>query len=237
MVTFQNIDPNEVQKFDEMAIDWWDKTGPCKPLHDLNPHRLAFIQSHCALSNAHIVDIGCGGGILTEALSHFSPHVIGLDQSEKALGVAKDHAKELKTPPTYELSTAEAFALQHPARFDVITCMEMLEHVPCPLSIIKACSTLLKPGGSLFFSTINRNPKAYLFAIIGAEYVMKMLPRGTHDYERFIRPSELASWSHDAGLQLKAMKGLSYNILSKQFSLSSDVSVNYLMHLQKAPLE
>ena len=234
MVTPANIDPIEVQKFDEMAIYWWDKSGPCKPLHDLNPLRLAFIQNHCALANAAVLDIGCGGGILTEALSQFSPHVVGLDQSAKALEVAKEHAKTLNNPPQYELSTAEDFAAKQPNSFDVITCMEMLEHVPDPISIINACHHLLKPGGNLFFSTINRNPKAFLVAIIGAEYVMKLLPRGTHNYERFIKPSELASWTKESGFELKAMKGINYNILSKSFSLSPDVSVNYLMHLQKA---
>lgn len=230
-----NVDPIEVQKFDEMAIDWWDKSGPCKPLHDLNPLRLAFIQSHCSLSQSTVLDIGCGGGILTEALSQFCPTVWGLDQSEKALTVAKEHAKALKNPPRYELTTAEELAKQSPQGFDVITCMEMLEHVPNPLSIIAACSTLLKPGGHLFYSTINRTPKAFLFAIIGAEYVMKLLPKGTHDYDRFIRPSELAGWCSERQLILKQMKGISYNVFNKHFSLSEDVSVNYLMHLVKAP--
>ncbi len=228
-----NVDPIEVQKFDEMAIDWWDISGPCKPLHDLNPHRLAFIQTHCSLANATILDVGCGGGILTEALSNFSSSVWGLDQSAKALEAAKAHSQTLKSPPHYELATAEAFAAQYPHKFDIITCMEMLEHVPSPLSIIEACSTLLKPGGHLFFSTINRNPKAYIHAILGAEYVLRLLPIGTHDYARFIRPSELAAWSTAHGLVVKHMKGLTYNIFNKNFSLSTDVSVNYLMHLEK----
>lgn len=229
-----NVDPLEVKKFDEMALDWWNKSGPCKPLHDLNPHRLSFIQSHCTLSGAKVLDIGCGGGILTEALSQFSAEVWGIDQSQAALNVAAQHAKPLPSSPHYELSTAENFALKHPGTFDVITCMELLEHVPNPLSIIEACATLLKPGADLFFSTINRNPKAYFQAIIGAEYILKWLPKGTHDYERFIRPSELSTWANEKQLNVKHMKGISYNLFNKQFYLSTDVSVNYLMHLQKA---
>lgn len=216
-------------------MDWWDKEGQCKPLHDLNPLRLAFIQSHCPLNLRKIVDIGCGGGILTESLSHFSNTVWGIDQSAKALEVARDHAKTRTMPPQYELSTAEEFAALYPSQFDVVTCMELLEHVPSPLSVIEACAKLLKPGGHLFFSTLNRTPKAFLFAIIGAEYVLNMLPRGTHDYERFIRPSELAQWSRSYGLILKHLKGVSYQLLSKSYTLSNDVSVNYLMHLEKDP--
>ncbi|MBS0286036.1 MAG: bifunctional 2-polyprenyl-6-hydroxyphenol methylase/3-demethylubiquinol 3-O-methyltransferase UbiG [Proteobacteria bacterium] len=217
-----------------MAVDWWDKSGPCKPLHDLNPLRLAFIQTHCSLSQSHVLDIGCGGGILTEALCQFGPSVWGVDQSEKALNIAKDHAKMLKNPPHYELTTAETLAKQYPHSFDVITCMEMLEHVPDPLSVIEACANLLKPGGHLFLSTINRTPKAFLFAIVGAEYVMKLLPKGTHEYERFIRPSELAAWCTQKQLTLKHIKGISYHVFNQSYSLSQDVSVNYLMHLEKA---
>lgn len=229
-----NVDPQEVKKFDDMALDWWDKEGHCKPLHDLNPLRLAFIQSHAPLnSHTKVVDIGCGGGILTEALSHFGAEVWGIDQSTKALDIAREHAKALKVPPRYEYVTAEEFAQRHAGQFDVVTCMEMLEHVPSPLSVISACAMLLKPGGHLFFSTLNRTAKAFLFAIIGAEYVMKMLPRGTHDYERFIRPSELAAWSRDYALILKNLKGVSYQPFSKTYTLSDDVSVNYLMHFEK----
>ncbi|MBS0290069.1 MAG: bifunctional 2-polyprenyl-6-hydroxyphenol methylase/3-demethylubiquinol 3-O-methyltransferase UbiG [Proteobacteria bacterium] len=229
-----NIDPLEIQKFDEMATDWWDKSGPCKPLHDLNPIRLDFILSHCSIAKGtQVLDIGCGGGILTEALSQFSTSVWGLDQSEKALEVAKNHAQTLSHPPRYEQSTAEAFAKIHPGNFDLITCMELLEHVPDPLSIINACGALLKPGGQLFFSTLNRTPKSFLFAIVGAEYLLKLLPRGTHTYERFIRPSELAQWSRSRGLSLKHIKGISYNLFSKAYYLSHDVSVNYLMHFEK----
>lgn len=230
-----NVDPSEIQKFDEMSLDWWSKDGPCKPLHDLNPLRLGFIQSHCTLANHQILDLGCGGGILTEALAQFSTNVWGIDQSSKALEVAKDHAKRLANPPRYELETAENFAKIYPQQFDILTCMELLEHVPSPLSIISACATLLKPGGHLFFSTLNRTPKAFLFAIIGAEYVMNLLPRGTHDYERFIRPSELAKWTSNHHLTLKHLKGISYSLLNKTYRLTDDVSVNYIMHLQKEP--
>ncbi len=228
-----NVDPQEVQKFDEMAFDWWDLAGPCKPLHDLNPIRLGFIQSHCSLGNNQVLDIGCGGGILTEALSRFSTSVWGIDQSPKALEVAKSHSLTLKNPPHYEMVTAEDFANDKPGYFDIITCMELLEHVPSPLSLIQACAKLLKPGGHLFFSTLNRTPKAFLYAIIGAEYVMKLLPKGTHEYERFIRPSELTEWARASQLSLKHLKGISYQLLSKSYHLSQDVSVNYIMHLQK----
>lgn len=217
-----------------MAWDWWDLEGPCKPLHEINPLRLSFIQSCCPLTGQQqILDIGCGGGILTEALSCFCPQVTGIDQSTAALEVAIDHAKNLPSPPHYFLSTAEEYAERYPGKFDVITCMELLEHVPDPLSVIAAMTTLLKPGGDLFLSTINRTPKAFLQAIIGAEYLLKLLPKGTHDYARFIRPSELATWARQYQLSLKHSKGLSYRVLNKRYYLTDDVSVNYLFHLQK----
>lgn len=228
-----NVDPNEIHKFDDMAAYWWDLNGPCKPLHDINPLRLQFIQSKTTLHQKSVLDLGCGGGILTEALATFSGQVTGLDQSTQVLAAAKAHAMTLPHPPTYVESTAEAFAQTHAGHFDVITCMEMLEHVPSPLSILEACSQLLKPGGDLFLSTLNRTPKAFLFAIVGAEYVLNMLPKGTHDYKHFIRPSELSSWANSKGLRLKAMQGIEYQVLSRTFKLSADVSVNYLMHLQK----
>jgi len=230
-----NVDQVEVQKFEDMSAYWWDKQGPCKPLHDLNPLRLQFIQERTPLYHRVILDIGCGGGILTEALSAFSNKVTGLDQSPGVLQAARAHAVEagLTQPPTYVQACAEDYAKQYPGQFDVITCMELLEHVPSPISILKACFDLLRPGGSLFLSTLNRTPKSFLHAIIGAEYVLKMLPKGTHDYNHFIRPSELNQWAMSEQLHLQSMKGLSFNILTRTFYLSDDVSVNYLMHLQK----
>lgn len=228
-----NIDQQELTKFDDMAAHWWDPQGPCKPLHDLNPLRLSFIQSCCALDNQPILDIGCGGGILTERLSHFSPTVIGIDLAPKVLAVAQAHAKDLPTPPQYVCRSAEDFAAENPAQFSVITCMELLEHVPEPLSVIQACATLLKPGGDLFLSTLNRTPKAFLYAIIGAEYILNVLPRGTHDYERFIRPSEMAQWARRQNLHLKHIKGIQVSLWGQRYSLSDDVSVNYLIHFRK----
>lgn len=230
-----NVNQAEVDKFEDMAAYWWDLEGPCKPLHQLNPVRLQFIQERARLHHCTILDIGCGGGILTEALSQFSSKVTGLDQSPGVLQAARAHAIEsgLTQPPTYIEATAEAYAQNYPGQFDVITCMELLEHVPSPLSILKACFLLLRPGGSLFLSTLNRTPKAFLHAIIGAEYLLKMLPKGTHDYSHFIRPSELNRWAMSEQLQLQSMKGISFNLLTRRFYLSDDVSVNYLMHLQK----
>ena len=231
--TFMNVDPQEIQKFDALAHDWWDPEGPFKPLHDLNPLRLAFIQNGCTLANQNIVDVGCGGGILTEALAQFSQQVTGLDQAQAVLAIAKEHAKPLANPPHYECITIEEYASKHAGTVDVITCMEMLEHVPDPYATVEALSTLLKPGGHLFCSTLNRTPTAFLKAIIGAEYILRLLPKGTHDYARFIRPSELTQWANMSQLSLKKMKGISYHLLSKTFSLSTDVSVNYLIHFTK----
>lgn len=230
-----NIDENEVKKFDAMATHWWDPQGPCRPLHQLNPVRLGFIQSRCSLHNQPILDVGCGGGILTEALSQFSPDVIGLDQAQEALNVAKAHAHDLPTPPQYVLSTAEAFAEQRPGQFSVITCMELLEHVPDPAGLLAALTTLLKPQGDLFISTLNRTPMAFLQAIVGAEYLLRILPVGTHDYHRFIKPSEIADWikTQNLGLSIQAIRGMQYHVLSHTFSLSNKVDVNYVMHLKK----
>lgn len=229
----ENVDFEEIKKFDEMANHWWDPKGPCQPLHQLNPVRLAFIQSCCALSQKAVIDIGCGGGILTEALSTFSKRVVGIDQSKQALAVANEHAATRNLRPEYYCTTVEKYAENNSGEFDILTCLELLEHVPDPLETVKACAALVRPGGDLFFSTLNRTPKAFLLAIVGAEYVLNMLPKGTHRYDRFIRPSELAQWANISGLEVKHITGLDYQPFKKAFALSSDVSVNYLIHCQK----
>lgn len=234
MSTGNNVDPLEVAKFDALASGWWDLEGESKPLHGLNPHRLAYIKSHCKLENQRVIDVGCGGGILTEALVKAGANTTGIDMGEMALNVAKLHGLEAELTIDYQQMTAEAMAEQFSGQYDVVTCMEMLEHVPDPLSVIQACADLVKPGGHLFFSTLNRHPKAYLLAVFGAEYVMNMLPKGTHDYTRFIKPSEMAKWCRQAGLNVADLKGLSYNPFNKDFHLSDDIKVNYLMHCQRA---
>lgn len=224
-----NADPNEIQKFSELAHRWWDANSEFKPLHEINPLRLEWINNIVPLAGKTVIDVGCGGGILAESMAKKKAKVTGIDLSEKALKVADLHSLESGVEVRYEKIAAEEMAEREAGQFDVVTCMEMLEHVPDPASIIRACKKLVKPGGHVFFSTINRNPKAYLFAVIGAEYLLQMLPKGTHDYQKFITPAELSQDIRNAGLQLNAMKGMSYNPLTQIYSLNQDTSVNYLV--------
>lgn len=231
-----NVDQQEIDKFAALADRWWDRDGEFKPLHDINPLRLAFIQQYCELAGKKILDVGCGGGILTESLAQCGGIVTGIDMAENVLAAARLHQSQhhQQLPIDYHLTTAEAFAEQHPGQYDIVTCMELLEHVPDPAAVVKACAALIKPNGAVFFSTLNRTPKAYLFAVVGAEYVLRLLPKGTHHYDKFIRPSELTHWSHASDLTLNCLKGLSYNILTKQYHLSDDLNVNYLAYYQKS---
>lgn len=224
-----NVDPSEIQKFSDLAHHWWDPSSEFKPLHEINPLRLEWINNLAPLAGKKVIDIGCGGGILAESMAKRNAQVTGIDLSEKALKVADLHSLESGVQVRYEKITAEDIAKREAGQYDVVTCMEMLEHVPDPSSVIRACASLVKPGGKVFFSTINRNPKAYLFAIIGAEYLLQMLPKGTHDYEKFITPAELTQDIRNAGLIVNAMKGMSYNPISKIYSLNQDTSVNYLV--------
>jgi 2-polyprenyl-6-hydroxyphenyl methylase/3-demethylubiquinone-9 3-methyltransferase len=228
-----NVDPAELQKFATLAHRWWDPNSEFKPLHDINPLRLQLIDELAGLQGKRVVDVGCGGGILSESMSARGADVTGIDLGEKALKVAELHRLESGAKVNYRLIEVEVLAQEQPASFDVVTCMEMLEHVPDPAAVVRACATLVKPGGHVFFSTLNRNPKSYLFAVIGAEYVLNMLPKGTHEYAKFIKPSELAEWAREAGLTVNGMRGMSYNPLRKHYSLGSDVSVNYIMHTVK----
>jgi len=224
-----NADPIELQKFSDLAHRWWDPTSEFRPLHEINPLRLEWINARVPLQGKNVLDIGCGGGILAESMARKGAKVTGIDLSEKALKVADLHSLESGIAVRYELIAAEALAAREPAQYDVVTCMEMLEHVPDPAAIVQACATLVKPGGHVFFSTLNRNPKAYLFAIIGAEYLLRLLPRGTHDYAKFITPAELARHIRQAGLNLETLKGMGYNPLTRMYSLNQDTSVNYLV--------
>ena len=229
-----NVDPAELEKFASLAHRWWDKNSEFKPLHAINPLRLNFIDGIVGLQGKRVLDVGCGGGILSESMAEKGAEITGIDLGEKALKVAQLHQLESGIQVDYRLISVEDLAKQQPASFDVVTCMEMLEHVPDPEAVVRACAQLVKPGGSVFFSTINRNPKAYLFAVIGAEYLLKMLPKGTHEYEKFIKPSELSSWARHAGLNVSQLKGMGYNPLTQHYALNNDVTVNYLMHTVKS---
>ncbi|MDQ5918381.1 MAG: 2-polyprenyl-6-hydroxyphenyl methylase / 3-demethylubiquinone-9 3-methyltransferase [Pseudomonadota bacterium] len=225
-----NADPTELQKFSDLAHRWWDPNSEFRPLHEINPLRLDWIDRHAAVSGKKILDVGCGGGILSESMAARGATVTGIDLSEKALGVARLHLLESGRSVDYRHISAEELATQEAGQYDIVTCMEMLEHVPNPASTIASCAALVKPGGHVFFSTINRNPKAYLFAVIGAEYLLQLLPKGTHDYAKFIKPSELARWAKSVGLELDEVIGMSYNPITKNYSLGRDTGVNYLVH-------
>jgi 2-polyprenyl-6-hydroxyphenyl methylase / 3-demethylubiquinone-9 3-methyltransferase len=230
-----NADPQELAKFSDLAHRWWDVDGEFRPLHQINPLRLDWIARHCRLGGARVLDVGCGGGILADAMARRGADVLGIDLAEKPLKVAQLHALEGEPASVaYRLVAAEDLAREMPGQFDAVTCMEMLEHVPDPASVVQACAGMAKPGGAVFFSTIHRNPKAFLYAIVGAEYVLSLLPRGTHEYARFIRPSELARWCREAGLELTDTRGMEYNPLTRRYRLSGDTSVNYLMACRKA---
>jgi len=224
----QNVDLKEIAKFEELASRWWDRGSEFKPLHDINPLRLNYIDDLAQLEGKKVIDVGCGGGILAESMAMRGADVTGIDMGEAPLSVARLHQLESAVEVNYRRITAEEMAEEQAGQFDVVTCMEMLEHVPDPASTIAACSRLVKPGGHVFFSTINRNPKAYLFAVVGAEYVLNLLPKGTHEYDKFITPAELDQWSREAGLQVHDMTGMSYNLLTKRYKLGADLNVNYL---------
>lgn len=229
-----NIDPSEIEKFESLASRWWDRDSEFKPLHDINPLRVDFIDRHGKLAEKEVLDVGCGGGILAESMAHRGAKVTGIDMGEAPLKVAKLHGLESGVSINYRQITAEELAEERPESFDLITCMEMLEHVPDPSSVVAACAQLLRPGGKLVFSTLNRNPKSYLFAIIGAEKLLKLVPNGTHDFKKFIRPAELASWIRESGLEINQLCGLVYNPLTKIYRLDpEDVSVNYLIAATK----
>jgi len=229
----ENVDPAEVEKFEAMAHRWWDAEGDFRPLHDINPARLGWIAERHALAGARVVDVGCGGGLLSEAMARAGADVVGLDAGKAPLTVARLHALEAGVTVDYRQQPAEALADEAPGTFDAVTCLEMLEHVPDPGSVVNACAALAKPGADLFFATLNRNPKAWALAVVGAEYMLGLLPKGTHDYARFIKPSELARLVRDAGLSVVEIAGLSYNPLSRESRIDRDVDVNYLLHARK----
>lgn len=228
-----NVDDLEIKKFEALAARWWDPTSEFKPLHEINPLRMGYLSEKTSLAGKRILDIGCGGGLLAEAMARQGAEVVAIDMAEASLAVARLHQLESQLEIDYRRIPAEELAASEPEQYDVVTCLEMLEHVPDPSAIVAACFALVKPGGHVLFSTINRNPKSYLFAIIGAEYVLNLLPRGTHEYAKFIRPSELAGWARSAGLELQEQRGMTYNLLSKRYSLGNDLDVNYLAHYRK----
>jgi len=224
----ENVDELEIRKFEALAARWWDPDSEFKPLHEINPLRMSYISRKVNPAGKKVLDIGCGGGILAEAMAHHGANVTAIDMADASLSVARLHQLESKLEIDYQKSSAEQYAQDHSEQFDIVTCLEMLEHVPEPAKVIQACYDMVKPGGTVFFSTINRNPKAYLFAILGAEYILNLLPRGTHDYARFIKPSELAAWSRDSKLDLQDQIGMAYNPLTRKYSLEANVDVNYI---------
>lgn len=234
MPATSNFDPAELAKFSELAHRWWDANGEFRPLHQINPLRLQWITSHSPLRGKNVLDVGCGGGILADSMARQGAQVLGIDLADKPLRVAQLHALEANTPNIrYREVSTETLAAEQPAGFDVVTCMEMLEHVPDPAAIVKACATLVKPGGWVYFSTINRNLKSFLFAVVGAEYILNLLPKGTHDYAKMVRPSELGRWCREAGLELQETRGLEHNPLTGRYWLSANTGVNYLIATQK----
>lgn len=233
-INVDNVDHQEIEKFEQLASRWWDPESEFKPLHAINPLRLNYIDERVGLAGKRVLDVGCGGGILAESMAQRGAHVVAIDMAEAPLAVARLHQLESGVEVDYRRISTEALAETEPGRFDVVTCLEMLEHVPEPAQVIAACRTLVKPGGQVFFSTINRNPKSYLFAIIGAEYVLKLLPKGTHDYQKFIRPSEMDRWSRAAGLDVVAMTGMHYNPVTRRYWLAPGLDVNYIAHYQNS---
>ncbi len=232
-VAQRNVDDAEIAKFEALASRWWDPAGDFRSLHEINPLRLDYIRQRATLKGSSVLDIGCGGGILAESMAVNGARVTGIDMAERTLAVARLHQAESGTNVDYHRTTAESFAGEHANDFDVVTCLEMLEHVPEPMKVVASCAELVRPGGDVFFSTINRNPKSFLFAIVGAEYLLRLLPAGTHVYEKFIRPSELEAWARHAGLELRGSIGLHYSPLTREYSLGDNLDVNYLMHFRR----